>query len=94
MKYSKTGKFTDEQMKAINELAFCLYRLNVLDCNITVNTVGQVKVYKTDDITNSSESLYCTDTDTEHPLKGIYVGNIDRQFSETPCFKKGYITEE
>lgn len=53
-----------------------------------------MEVYKADDLANSSESLYDTNTDTEHPLKGIYVGNIGRQFSETPCFKKGYITEE
>lgn len=94
MKYSDTGYFTEVEMKAIDEFAFCLFKLNKLDCNVTVNTVGQVEVYKTDDIANSSESLYCTNTDTEHPLKGIYVGNIDRIFSETPCFKKGYITEE
>ena len=94
MKYSKTGKFTDGQMKAINEFAFCLYKLKKFDCAITINTVGQMEVYKANDLTNSSESLYDTNTDTEHPLKGIYIGNIDRQLSETLCFKKGYITEE
>lgn len=94
MKYSETGYFTDVQMKAIDELAVCLYRLKKFDCVIAINTVGQMEVYKADDLANSSESLYDTNTDTEHPLKGIYVGNIGRQFSETPCFKKGYITEE
>ena len=94
MKYSETGHFNNEQWKTINEFCYFLDKIQRLECCVTVNSNGNIIIYKMEDIINSSKSLYDSNTDTHHPLRGTYVGSIDRQFSETPCFREGYITEE
>lgn len=94
MKYSETGNFNYEQTLAINRCIRALFDLQKVGCYVVTNTLGDMVVYKREDILNSTGDLYGEDTDIDHPLRGIPIGTLDRQFGEIPCFKKGYITEE
>lgn len=93
MKYSETGKFTDEQMKVINELMYSIWKLKREGCCLTVNTKGKIVAYKDTDMYHRSD-LCSPNTDVIYPIKGICIADLDKCLIETPCFKKGYITEE
>lgn len=99
MKYSKTGNFTEEQIKLAKKIKKDIDALRKSGCTIKAKQNG-IFAYKDSDMKHAApldsyEFATIGYPDFLHPINFLFCGNVeDSGADDMEYFIKGYITKE